>query len=82
MGFIQLAYIQVKLLKPDCAFALTWWSVSFPGSQLKVVVGTPPSIFKSLIMAGRLWPLIRAQRQCDSLNLDFINCEAGLRINR
>ena len=39
MGFIQLAYIQVKLLKPDCAFALTWWSVSFPGSQLKIVVG-------------------------------------------
>jgi hypothetical protein len=29
MGFIQPKRIQVKLLKPDLALALTWWSVSF-----------------------------------------------------
>ena len=37
MGFIIPARIQVKLLKPDFALALTWWSVSFPGSKQKVV---------------------------------------------
>jgi beta-lactam-binding protein with PASTA domain len=29
MGFIQPTRIQVKLLKPGLALALTWWSVSF-----------------------------------------------------
>jgi hypothetical protein len=37
MGFIQPIRIQVKLLKPDMALALTWWSVSFPSSKQKVV---------------------------------------------
>jgi ketosteroid isomerase-like protein len=37
MGFIEPKRIQVKLLKPDLALALTWWSVSFPISQQKVV---------------------------------------------
>ena len=37
MGFIQPKRIQVKLLKPDLALALTWWSVSFPSSKQKVV---------------------------------------------
>jgi hypothetical protein len=37
MGFIQSTRIQVKLLKPDLALALTWWSASFPTSKLKVV---------------------------------------------
>jgi uncharacterized protein (TIGR02246 family) len=37
MGFIEPKRIQVKLLKPDLALALTWWSVSFPSSQQKVV---------------------------------------------
>jgi len=37
MGFIQPKRIQVKLLKPDCALALTWWSVSFPSSKQSVV---------------------------------------------
>jgi uncharacterized protein (TIGR02246 family) len=33
MGFIQPKRIQVRLLKPDLALALTWWSVSFPTSK-------------------------------------------------
>ena len=37
MGFIQPKRIQVKLLKPDLALALTWWSVSFPSSKQSVV---------------------------------------------
>ena len=37
MGFIQPKRIQVKLLKPDLALALTWWSVSFPSSKQNVV---------------------------------------------
>jgi hypothetical protein len=37
MGFVQPTRIQVKLLKPDLALALTWWSASFPTSKLKVV---------------------------------------------
>jgi hypothetical protein len=37
MGSIQPGRIQVKLLKSDFALARTWWSVSFPGSQLKVL---------------------------------------------
>jgi hypothetical protein len=37
MGFIQPKRIQVKLLKPDLALALTWWSVSFPSSKQTVV---------------------------------------------
>jgi uncharacterized protein (TIGR02246 family) len=37
MGFIQPKRIQVKLLKPDFALALTWWSVSFPSSKQEMV---------------------------------------------
>ena len=40
MGFIQPTRIQVKLLRPDLALALTWWSVSFPSSKQKVVGNT------------------------------------------
>jgi uncharacterized protein (TIGR02246 family) len=39
MGFLQPRRIQVKLLKPDVALALTWWSASFPTSK-QTVVGT------------------------------------------
>jgi hypothetical protein len=31
---------KVKLLEPDFALALTWWSASFPTSKLKVVGDT------------------------------------------
>jgi uncharacterized protein (TIGR02246 family) len=37
MGFIQPKRIQVRLLKPDLALALTRWSVSFPSSKQEVV---------------------------------------------
>jgi Protein of unknown function (DUF3225) len=37
MGFIQPKRIQVKLLKPDLALALTWWSVAFPSSKEAMV---------------------------------------------
>ena len=33
MGLIQPERIQVRLLKPDLALALTWWSVTFPTSK-------------------------------------------------
>ena len=37
MGFIQPIRIQVRLLEPDFAMALTWWSASFPNSTHAVV---------------------------------------------
>jgi len=40
MGFITPERIQVKLLKPDLALAVTWWSISFPHSKLKIVGNT------------------------------------------
>jgi hypothetical protein len=46
MGFITPARIQVKLLKPDLALALTWWSVSFPTSKKKVVGNTTMNLQK------------------------------------
>ena len=46
MGFITPARIQVKLLKPDLALALTWWSVTFPNSKQKVVGNTTMNLQK------------------------------------
>jgi len=46
MGFIQPIRIQVKLLKPDLALALTWWSVSFPNSKQQVVGNTTMDLQK------------------------------------
>jgi len=46
MGFIQPKRIQVKLLKPDLALALTWWSVSFPSSKQKVMGNTTMNLQK------------------------------------
>ncbi len=37
MGYITPARVQIKILKPDIALALTWWSISFPNSKRKVV---------------------------------------------
>ena len=39
MGFIQPTRSQIKLLKPDLALALTWWSATFPSAK-ETVVGT------------------------------------------
>jgi len=46
MGFIEPERIQVKLLKPDLALALTWWSISFPTSKQKVVGNTTMNLQK------------------------------------
>jgi uncharacterized protein (TIGR02246 family) len=46
MGFIDPQRIQVKLLKPDLALALTWWSISFPTSGQKVVGNTTTNLQK------------------------------------
>jgi hypothetical protein len=46
MGFIQPTRIQVKLLKPDLALALTWWSVSFPSSKQNVLGNTTTNLQK------------------------------------
>jgi ketosteroid isomerase-like protein len=37
MGYITPSRIQIKLLKPDLALALTRWSISFPASKQKIV---------------------------------------------
>src|SRR6202041_2664120 len=46
MGFIIPARIQVKLLKPDLALALTWWSITFPNSKQRVVGNTTMNLQK------------------------------------
>jgi hypothetical protein len=46
MGFIDPKRIKIKLLKPDLALALTWWSVSFPNSKQKVVGNTTMNLQK------------------------------------
>ena len=46
MGFITPVRIQVKLLKPDLALALSWWSVTFPSTKQKVVGNTTMNLQK------------------------------------
>jgi uncharacterized protein (TIGR02246 family) len=46
MGYISPTRIQVKLLKPDLALALTWWTISFPTSKQKVVGNTTMNLQK------------------------------------
>ena len=46
MGFIQPKRIQVKLLKPDLALALTWWSASFPSSKREALGNTTMNLQK------------------------------------
>ena len=46
MGFIQPKRIQVKLLRPDLALALTWWSISFPNSKQPTVGNTTMDLQK------------------------------------
>ena len=46
MGFIQPKRIQVRLLKPDLALALTWWTINFPRSKQKVVGDTTMNLQK------------------------------------
>jgi uncharacterized protein (TIGR02246 family) len=46
MGFIQPRRIQVKLLRPDMALALTWWSLSFSNFKQKVLGNTTMDLQK------------------------------------
>jgi L-asparaginase / beta-aspartyl-peptidase len=46
MGFIEPARIQVRLLRPDLALALTWWTINFPRSHQKVVGNTTMNLQK------------------------------------
>jgi hypothetical protein len=46
MGFIEPGRIQVRLLKPDLALALTWWIINFPGSKQKVIGNTTMNLQK------------------------------------
>jgi hypothetical protein len=46
MGFIEPTRIQVRLLKPDLALALTWWTINFPSSHQKVVGTTTINLEK------------------------------------
>ena len=56
MGYISPARIQVKLLKPDLALALIWWSISFPKSKQKVVGNTTMNLQKF----GDGWKIVTA----------------------
>jgi len=46
MGSIELVRIQVRLVKPDLALALTWWTINFPSSHQKVVGTTTMNLQK------------------------------------
>ena len=46
MGFCTPSRVQVRMLKPDLALALTWWSISFPKSKQKVVGNTTMNLQK------------------------------------
>ena len=37
MGSVQPSRIQIKLVKPDLAVAVTWWVVTYPNSKVRVV---------------------------------------------
>ena len=63
MGYIVPARIQVKLLKPDFALALSWWSVSFPHSKQKVVGNTTMNLQKF----GDDWKIVAAHSSTTDL---------------
>jgi hypothetical protein len=46
MGTIEPSRIQIKLVKPDFATAVTWWKVSFPSSKIRVVGNTTMDLQK------------------------------------
>jgi uncharacterized protein (TIGR02246 family) len=46
MGFVEPARIQVRLLKPDLALALSWWTINFPSSHQKVAGNTTMNLQK------------------------------------
>ena len=46
MGAIKPSRIQIKLVKPDLANAVTWWVVTFPTSKVRVVGNTTMNLQK------------------------------------
>jgi uncharacterized protein (TIGR02246 family) len=46
MGTIVPSRIQIKLVKPDLAAAVTWWQATFPTSKVRVVGNTTMSLQK------------------------------------
>jgi hypothetical protein len=70
MGFFQPTRIQVKLLKPDLAIALTWWSASFPTSKVKVVGNTyhGPSATREEHITPRQVEVLLAFRKGTAMN--------------
>jgi len=46
MGYISPARIRIKLLKPDLAVVLSWWSISFPNSKQRVAGNTTMNLQK------------------------------------
>ena len=64
MGFIEPACIQVRLLQPDLALALTWWAVNFPCSHQKVVGNTTINLQKF----DDGWKIVASQHAEDGQN--------------
>lgn len=56
MGYMLSRHIQVKLLRPDLALALTWWSISFSSSEQGSVGNTTINLQKF----GDEWVVIAA----------------------
>jgi uncharacterized protein (TIGR02246 family) len=56
MGFINPTRIQVKLLKPDLALALTWWTIAFPSTKVTVVGNTTMNLQKF----DNVWKVVAA----------------------
>jgi hypothetical protein len=63
MGFIEPTRIQVKLLKPDFALALTRWSVSFPTAKRPVVAKTT----MNLQNVNRAWKIVESHTSTSDL---------------
>ena len=53
MGSIKPFRIRVKLLKPNLAFALAWWSAFLPEND-ENVLGSTTTNLQRLEMAGKL----------------------------
>jgi uncharacterized protein (TIGR02246 family) len=70
MGFIEPACIQVRLLKPDLALALTWWTVNFPSSDQKVVGNTTMNLHKF----DDGWKIVASHSSTNDMSLNATRC--------
>ena len=46
MGHVEPSRVQIRLLTSDVAFAVNWWSVSYPNSKVRVVGNTTMNLQK------------------------------------